>query len=169
MSALIDNATAMYVQDDTPTGELSYSARFVFDPNGITMARNDTHRIMVARNNQVDVIRIDLRRSQAGAYQLSASVRKDAGSYLTTSWFTISDAPHTIEIAWRAASGAGLKDGSLILRVNGAPKQILGGLDNDTLRVEQARLGPLQGLDGRTFGTEFFDEFIATRVAPSAP
>jgi len=169
MNALIDNGTSMYVRDDTPTGEGVYCARFLFDPNGIGMGGGDTHRIMVARNNQADVIRIDFRRSKAGAYQVSASVRTDAGSYVTTSWFTISDAQHPIKVAWRAATGPGTNDGSLTLRVNGAPKQTLGGLDNDTHRIEQARLGPLQGIDGRTRGTEFFDDFVSSRLAPAGP
>jgi len=92
-----------------------------------------------------------------------ASVRTDGGSYLKTSWYTISDAPHPITVTWQAATGAGATDGSLTFRVNGTVKETLSALDNDSLRVEQARLGPLQGIDSRTRGTEFFDEFVSRR------
>jgi len=169
MSALIDNATAMYVQDDTPSGETLYCVRFFFDPNGIAMAANDTHRIMVARNANVDVTRLDFRRTKAGVYQVSASVRTDGGSYAKTAWFTIGDAPHKITVSWKAATAVGRKDGFLRLRLDGVLKQALSGLDNDTLRIEQARLGPLQGIDGHTRGTEFFDDFVSRRSASAGP
>ena len=163
LRALIDNGTSMYVRDDSPSAETAYSAQFLFDANGVRMSGGDTHRILVARGNQVDLVRVDFRRTKAGSYQLSASVRTDAGSYPATSWFTISDAPHRVEVVWLAATGVGMRDGSMSFRLDGAPKQILAGLDTDLLRVEQARLGPLQGIDARTRGAEFFDDFVSRR------
>ncbi|HEY7561594.1 MAG TPA: S8 family serine peptidase [Gaiellaceae bacterium] len=163
MAALIDNTTAMYVRDESPTTERSYRASFRFDPNGITMAANDTHRILVARSAKAEVLRLEFRRSKAGTYQLSASVRVDGGSYVKTAWFTIGDAPHGVDVVWRAAAASGVHDGSLQLVLDGVTKQALGALDNDTLRVDQARLGPQQGIDARTRGTELFDEFVSRR------
>jgi RHS repeat-associated protein len=42
-------------------------------------------------------------------------------------------------------------------------KQTLASIDNDTLRVEQAQLGPLESLDAGTLGTEYFDAFESRR------
>ena len=172
MAALIDNTTAMYVRDNTPVNEPRYRARFYFDPNSITMANGNTHRIMVARNTSADVIRIEFRRN-AGVYQVRASVRNDGSGYANTAWFTIADAPHRIEIDWKAATSAGANNGYLSLWIdnsNGAsPNTTLSGVDNDTLRVEDVRLGPLQGIDAGTSGTEFFDEFVSRRTTFIGP
>jgi hypothetical protein len=162
MAALIDNTTSMYIRDDTPTNEPRYRARFYFDPNSITMANGNTHRIMVARNASVDLVRLEFRRANLN-YQVRAIIRTDAGSYIGTSWYTITDAPHPIEIDWQAATSAGANNGSLSLWIDDTPSQTLSGIDNDTHRVEQARLGPLQGIDTGTSGSEYFDAFESRR------
>jgi subtilisin family serine protease len=163
MAALIDNTTAMYVRDDSPNSERLYRACFRFDPNGITMAANDTHRILVARDAKVEVLRLEFRKTKAGVYQLSASARTDGGSYPKTTWFTIGDAPHRVKVVWQGAAASGVRDGFLRLVVDGVTKQTLGGFDNDTLRVDQVRVGPQQGIDAKTRGIEFFDEFVSRR------
>ena len=50
MQALINDNTAIYVTDTSPTAEPRYRARFYFDPNSIPMAQGDTHLIFVGRN-----------------------------------------------------------------------------------------------------------------------
>jgi FtsP/CotA-like multicopper oxidase with cupredoxin domain len=168
MAALIDDTTAMFVRDDSPVNEARYHARFRFDPNSITMASGNRHRIFVASNGSVGLVRIDIRWNGTG-YQLLASVRSDAGTYARTAWSPITDAPHRIEIAWRAATAPQVNDGSLSLYVDGALVQTLGGIDNDTHRVQQVRLGPSQGIDAGTHGTEFFDDFVSRRASLIGP
>jgi subtilisin family serine protease len=168
MVALIDNTTAMYLRDTTPVNESRYRARFYFDPNSITMANGNVHRIMVVRSANADLIRLELRRN-AGAYQVRSSVRTDGGTYVAGSWFTISDGPHPIEIDWQAAASAGANNGYLSLWIDNALNQTRGSLDNDTLRVEEVRLGPLQGIDSATSGTEIFDDFVSRRTTPIGP
>jgi hypothetical protein len=165
MGARIDqngDKNPLFVRDDTPQNETRYRARFYFDPNSITMANGDAHRIMAARNNAVDVVRIDLRNTRTG-YQIRTSLRTDDGNYVGTRWFTISDAPHMIEFDWRAATGEGANNGYLILWIDEVRMQIVGQVDNDTLRIEQARLGPQASIDTGTWGTEYFDAFVSTR------
>jgi Tfp pilus assembly ATPase PilU len=43
MQALINDNTAIYVVDESPQNELRYRARFYFDPNTISMAKNNAH------------------------------------------------------------------------------------------------------------------------------
>jgi hypothetical protein len=161
MAALIDNKTAMYVQDDSPVSESRYRARFYFDPNSLSMASGNMHTIFLAHSATLDLITIDLRFA-SGAYQIRGLIRTDLGSTLTP-WVPISDAPHTIEIDWAAATSAGANNGFFTLWVDGIQAASLTGIDNDTHRVELARLGPSAGIDAGTSGTEFFDAFVSTR------
>lgn len=166
MASVIDNNTAMYVQNNSPVAEAQYHARFYFDPNSIPMANGNAHFIFAARSsdtNGVEVARVEFRKNGT-TYQVRASVRNDAGQYINTAWYTISDAPHPIEIAWQASTGPGANNGLLRLYIDGALKQTLSTVDNDTLRVEAARLGPLAGIDNGTRGTEYYDAFVSTRL-----
>jgi hypothetical protein len=132
------------------------------------MGSGNTHRILAARNNSAEIIYIDFRYS-GGVYQVRPSVRTDAGSYVSTSWYTISDAPHAIEFDWKAATGAGANNGYLTLWIDAVLKQTKSGIDNDTTRIEEVRLGPLSGLDTATLGTELFDDFVSRRTNPIGP
>lgn len=167
LAALIDNRTAMYLRDDSPLSEPRYRVRFYFDPNSISMGVR-SHRILAARNSSAEVIRLDFRYN-GGNYQVQAGVRTDSGSYLTTSWYPISDAPHVIEFDWQAASTIGANNGYFSLWIDTLLQETKSGLDNDTLRVEEVQLGPLSGLDNGTSGTELFDDFVSRRTNPIGP
>jgi hypothetical protein len=172
MAALIDNTTAMYVIDNTPANESRYRARFYFDPNSLTMANGKAHYIMAARNATTEVVRLEMRRN-SGNYQIRANVRGDGGGYTNTGWFTITDAPHSIEIDWMASTGPGANNGSLRLWIDNSnsasPTATVSGVDNDTRRVESARLGPQAGIDSGTSGTEFFDAFVSRKTTFIGP
>ena len=43
--------------------------------------------------------------------------------------------------------------------INGAQQASLTGIDNDTRRVDRARLGALSGIDAGTSGVYYFDAF----------
>jgi uncharacterized repeat protein (TIGR01451 family) len=180
LAALIDNdnadtnTTAMYVRDDSPTNVARYRARFYFDPNGITMAGGDLHVFMTVLNAAgVTVARLEFQRSTGGSYQVRAGLRNDGDTFTNTGFFTISDAPHRIEIDWQAATSAGANNGSLRLWIDGtseaAPAATLSGVDNDTRRAEQARLGPQASIDPETLGTYYFDAFVSRRTTFIGP
>lgn len=168
LAALIDNRTVLYARDDTPANEPRYRVQFTFDPNSIVMGSGNVHRILAARSSNAEVVRLDFR-FRNGAYGIRVGQRTDGGSYGYSSWQTISDAPHTIEFDWQAATAAGANDGYLTLWIDNVLTQTIGGIDNDTLRIEQVRLGPLSGLDSATSGTEFFDNFVSQRTMPIGP
>ena len=128
------------------------------------MGSGNQHRILTARNESVDVIRLDFRYSN-GEYLVRAALRTDAGKYSFTSWHAISDAAHVIEVDWQASSSAGANDGYLSLWLDNVLQQTRSGIDNDTLRVEDVRLGPSGGIDSATSGTEFFDDFVSLRTS----
>jgi len=169
MQAVINDTTAMYVNDDTPFAEPRYRVRFYFDPNSITMANGDANIIFRGINGtSTVVVRVEFGFS-GGAYQIRAGVINDASTWTDTNWFPISDASHPIELDWRAATAAGANDGSLTLWIDGAQKASLTGLDNDTLLIDRARIGALAALDAGTTGTYFFDAFESRRQTYIGP
>ncbi|MBK9711674.1 MAG: hypothetical protein IPO81_10165 [Kouleothrix sp.] len=169
MQALIDDNRALYAADSSPNLEPRYRARFSFDPNSIAMSNNDAHYIFYGYSGASTVVlRIELRRSN-GAYQIRAALLNDASSWTTSGWFAISDAPHPIEIDWRAATAGGANNGGLTLWVDGAQKADLTGVDNDTRRIDLIQLGPVSGMDNSTRGTEYFDAFESRRQTYIGP
>ncbi len=120
------------------------------------------HYIFVGRSGSIDVLRIVFRKYNT-SYQIRGQLRDDATVYTSTSWFTITDAPHAIEIDWQAATAVGANNGSLSLWIDGVLKQTKSAIDNDTRRVDEARLGPLAAIDTGTRGTLYFDHFESRR------
>ncbi|HXQ33446.1 MAG TPA: hypothetical protein VN843_05440, partial [Anaerolineales bacterium] len=169
MQALIDDVNSIYVTDDTPNAEPRYRARFYFDPNSILMANGDAHIIFKAfAGTSTEVLKVDFRQS-SGTYQIRVAVGDDGTAYINSNWFTISDAPHFVEIDWRAATSAGANNGGLTLWIDGSQQQDLTGIDNDTRRVDRARLGALSSIDVGTSGTYFFDAFESRRQSFIGP
>jgi hypothetical protein len=163
LQALIDDNNAIYVTDSTPNAETHYRARFYFDPNSITMASSDTHVIFGGYNaSGALVMRLQFRRS-SGAYQFQASLLSDATSWTASSWITISDAPHALELDWRAATAAGANNGGLTLWMDGNQVADLTGVDNDLRRIDTVQLGAVNGIDTGTRGIYFFDAFESRR------
>jgi hypothetical protein len=122
--ARVDDKKPIFVTDDTPAAESRYRARFYFDPNSIPMAKH-AHRILEGRNGaDAVVVRVLFRwNGSQGVYQISADLAQDGTSSSSIAWFTISDAPHFMEIDWRASSAAGANDGGLTLWSTASSRQ----------------------------------------------
>jgi hypothetical protein len=170
MQAVIDDNNSFYVTDDTPNAEPRYRVRFRFDPNSIVMANGDAHYIFYGYiGTSTTTLRVEFRFS-AGAYQIRSGLKNDADSWVTpTQWVTISDAPHAIELDWRAATAAGANNGGLTLWVDGVQQADLAGIDNDAARIDRARMGPANSVDAGTRGTYYFDAFESRRQTYIGP
>ncbi len=163
MQVVINNNNPMYVADDRPESETHYRARFYFDPNGIAMASGNAHYLFSGlMGSTIEVVRLNFRYS-SGAYQLSGIVLNDNSNSINTSWFTLSDAPHVIELEWQASSAAGANNGVLRLWLDGTQIADLTNIDNDTQRIDLTVLGPYSGIDTGTRGTYFIDAFESRR------
>jgi hypothetical protein len=161
---VLDDNTGIFLTDDRPEAERRYRARFYFDPNSISMASGNAHYIFYGYSGaNPAVLRQELRFS-SGAYQLRAGLLDDGTAWRDTAWFTISDAPHFIELDWRAATIAGANDGGLTLWIDGVQQANLTGVDNDTRRIDRIRWGAIAGIDNATRGTYYFDAFSSGRV-----
>ncbi|MBN8595701.1 MAG: S8 family serine peptidase [Anaerolineae bacterium] len=173
LQAVVNDNTALYVTDDQPSAEKRYRARFYFDPNSITMASGNAHFIMMGyAGASTAVLRVEFSFS-GGSYQLRASGLTDANAWVSTNWYSVSDAVHAIEIDWQAAAPAA-NNGALTLWIDGLQQQALMSIDNDTRAIDRVRIGAISGIDTGTRGTYFFDGFVSRRLTyigadPSVP
>lgn len=165
----ITSNTARYLTESTPASETRYRARFYFDPNTITMSNGNSHELFYGYSGTTtDVLRLQFQRS-ASQYQLRVGLRNDTSTWRYTAWVTITDAPHYIEMDWVASAAAGSNNGSLTWWLDGTQRATLIGIDNDTRRIDQIRLGPLSGIDTGTRGTYYLDAFESRRLSYIGP
>jgi CARDB len=173
MQAVIDDANAIFVRDDTPNAEPRYRARFYFDPNSIPMTVGDAHFIFKGfsgtPSTNTEILRIELHRTSAG-YEVRASLLDDGTLWVNTAWVPIQDQSNSIELDWRAATAAGANDGGLTLWIDDGLQQVATSVvDNDTRRIDFVRLGALTGIDAGTRGTYLFDAFESRRQTYIGP
>jgi len=170
IQAVIDDNNTLVVIDDSPVAETRYRARFYFDLNSIPMAIGNSHLLFqgFAGSGTTQVLQLELR-FQATGYEVRALLSNDAKGWIATSWMPLSDAPHALELEWRASTAAGANNGGLTFWVDGVQQADLTGVDNDTRRIDQARLGAASGVDNGTRGTYFFDAFESRRLTFIGP
>jgi hypothetical protein len=170
LQALLDDNNSIFVIDDRPTAEMRYRARFYFDPNSLPMTIGDTHLIFqgFTGSGTTLVLQVEFR-YQATGYEVRALLMNDAKVWIPTNWIPISDASHSLELDWRAATAAGTNNGGLTFWVDGVQQADLASVDNDTRRIDQVRLGALTGIDTGTRGTYFFDAFESRRLTYIGP
>jgi hypothetical protein len=165
LGAFVNDTNALYVQDDTPNGEIRYRARFYFDTNGFDPGEAQSHfrtRIFIAFDTSgLRVITLVLKR-QVGAYSIEGRVRLNDGTRADTGFFPINDGPHFFEFDWIRASAPGAMDGFFTLRVDGSVVSTLIGVDDDASAVDFVRMGAL-GIKTGAGGTLFYDQFESRR------
>ncbi len=122
------------------------------------------HNLFDAGTPSTSAIKVRFRGTATGGYEVNGWAQNDGSATIDLGWHPISNNWHVIEVEWQAASGAGANNGFATLWIDGVP-YTASGLDNDTRLIEQARLGPLYGIDTGTSGTEYFDAFAKHPVA----
>jgi hypothetical protein len=169
LRAVINNTTSIYVTDDRPASEARYRVRFYFDPNSMAMSNGNAHHIFVGyTGTSTEILRIEFRRS-SNIYQIAADLRNDRSNWSSSGWFTIGDAPHVLELDWRASTAAGANNGGLTFWIDGVQRANLTGVDNDTRRIDRVQMGAVSGLDAATSGTYYFDAFESRRQTYIGP
>ena len=163
MQANITSNTSIYVTDNSPVNELRYRARFYFNPNSITMSNNNAFYLLYGlTSNGTVTLRVELGQSSTG-YRVRAALSNNSTTFTTSSWFNLSNAPHYIEIDWRAASAAGATDGGLTLWIDNSQLASVTGISNDARRIDAVLFGVVAGIDKGTRGTAYFDAFQSNR------
>src|SRR5690606_15494886 len=129
LRVVLNDNGAMVISDERPAAEPRYRARFYFDPNSISMSNGDQHLLFAAATQTLVVAQVEFGFS-GGSYRLRAAAMNDGTTWTQTNWFNITDAPHAIEIDWRAATGPGANNGGLTLWIDGQQVGELTGIDN---------------------------------------
>jgi hypothetical protein len=158
-----------YVRDDMPNAETRYRARFCFNPHGISMGKGDSHFIFGAYSaTNINMLVVELRKNDS-SFQFRAGLLSDRSKWSCTGWSAISSGWNAIEFDWRAATAVGANNGGLTLWIDGTQQADLTGADNDTWKIDRARLGALTGMDAGTHGTYYFDAFESRRQSYIGP
>ena len=164
LAALIDDQTAIYVEDTTPTDETDYQTRFLFDPNGLSMGEGEELDIFQALDDTVVAFQVQLKKNGA-SYDIRLQVNDDNPSPQTTAWETIDNNVHEIVVEWWADTDGGADsggdDGVARLWIDGVLIGTLTDIDNDTHQVDKARLGAVAGIDAGTSGSMYFDDYAS--------
>lgn len=170
LQAQLDDNNTIYVRDDSPTAEPRYRARFYFHPNNIEMAANEMHQIFSGRTAAgAVVLQIEFRYTESRVYQVRALILGNGTTFTSSGWFAISNAPHALELDWRAASVPGANNGGLTFWIDGVQKADVTGIRNDAQRIDSIRLGAGSGIDNGTRGLYYFDAFVSTRQSYIGP
>jgi len=151
-----------YVQDNSPSAEQLYRARFYVDLSSLSPGTLDTFDHFAAYGLGGGVL-FDLRLEDSGADIALVASARDGGS--VSSVTADSSLPSTyfaVEFEWKA-SDAGMSNGHLDVWVDGSPVSGLSSLDNESARVEYVRWGAVDGVDNTTSGTMNLDEFVSQR------
>jgi hypothetical protein len=168
LRANIADRKEMYVADATPSAAISYHARFRFDPNSVVITSGKTHDVFHGLNRSGTAVITVQVRAATGGYQVRVGSLLRSGSTTYSSWSSMTDAPHTIEIGWQAATTSTGQNGAQRLWLDGTLTQAQTTLANGTTRVDEARLGP-QVIPSGVTGTEYFDHFASTVTSYIGP
>ena len=162
LSVLIDDATVIYGEQtiSAPASNV-IRARFYLDPNTLTMASLDKFVILQVRSSGgpvSSVLQAELRFSSG--YFLKMFLGNDAAGFPFTSFISITDAPHLVEMVLTRATTSTASDGQADLWIDGVLVESITDEDNfDAFAaIDAVRLGAAFGIDAGTSGTFYLDE-----------
>ena len=170
-TAAIDQAMTgrAYVQDDTPSAEQLYRARFYVDISSLNPGSGEIfdHFTAHAGNGAPEFA---LRLEASGSnIALVVSARNDSagGGYSeVTADAALPTSYCAIEFEWQAAD-SGMTNGYLDVWVDGSQVTGLSGLDNQFGQIDFVRWGIVDGVTSSTTGTMSLDEFVSQRSSTS--
>ncbi|MEM9292247.1 MAG: M36 family metallopeptidase [Acidobacteriota bacterium] len=175
MEITIDDDSKVWIEDDSPSGERRYRARFTFDPNSVTMDEGKRQKIFQLFSDVPSAFRqiTGTMRFQGGIYKILFKVHQDDSSWIKTGFIDITDGPQTFEVDWVQSTHDGGNNGVLRLWINGTQVSELIGIDNDLQSADRARLGVISKPKPGAVGSMYFDDFVSVRndeigVVPAA-
>ena len=153
-----------YVQDNTPSAEQLYRARFYIDlstlspGSGVSFdhfsaySSTGTPEFELQLEDSSDNVALVVNARDGGTV---SSITAD--SSLPSSYFAV-------EFEWKA-SDTGLSNGHLDVWVDGSQVAGLSNLDNENGRIDYVRWGVVDAVDSSTTGTMNLDEFVSLRTS----
>jgi RHS repeat-associated protein len=164
LSATANGQNELYVQDDNPTYERNYNARFYFNPGSVTIPENSYVDILEGAGRAGKVFSIRLAKVD-GDYRVKIVMVRDDETTAESDWMPIERGPNAIEIEWWRAWSEGWPDGGMKLWVNDIYRLDIGGLDTDTKHLSLVKMGLLSPSSTGISGTVYFDAFVSTKIA----
>ena len=171
LQAFVNDTNPLYVQDDHPTSQSRYRARFYLNPGTFDPGEvNNSFRARIFlgfANPSRRVLAVVLKR-QGGAYSLMMRVRKDDNTQMDTGFIPITNATHSIEFDWTRSTGPGSNNGALRWWIDDIERTAVSNVDNDTAAVDFARMGAMNIKVGAS-GVLYFDEFESRTTTAVGP
>lgn len=160
MAVNVQTNSALYAESSTVPGDDHLWIEFEFDPNSVIMNLSPNHVLFknVGLGNTINDMQF--RRRSNGEYAIRLRTYRDDGSRINGPWLAISDDPQHIRIEWKAGASS---TGEVRLWVNNHLSFESLGLDNDTLLIEQHRVGAVQGNFSGTVGEFYLDTFASCK------
>jgi len=135
----LPNNKPHFVQDDSPSVETEYHARFMFKRGKtLKMGSLNNFKLLLAKNGAQTPFFLQVRK-KGTMFQIRAVAKLDNGKIAATNWTALPRAAVSIGVDWLASSGT--NDGYIKLYLNDVLKHQKTGLDNDTYAVDLVRWG----------------------------
>ncbi|MEK6220716.1 MAG: hypothetical protein N2D54_00530, partial [Chloroflexota bacterium] len=134
------NKKVHYVQDNSPTAEREYHARFKIK-RGTTLKMNKLNKfkIMMGKKGAKTPFYLEIRRKNGAGYQIRAAAKKDGAGYATTAWTNLPKNATWVEVDWHSFPAG--NTGYIKLYINNMLKVQELDIPNNTYTVESVRLG----------------------------
>ena len=152
LQGTVDGQNAMYVEDDRPTSERYYHARFYFDPDSVAIPAGDYIDIFKGSGMGGTAFTIRLGRV-SGDYAIKVVMWDDSNTTTESDWTSIENNANCIEVLWAQAGSDTGHDGYWTLRVNGNQVEEADNLSNFTKTISFAQMGILSLSSGDISGT----------------
>jgi len=172
MELLVDDTATAYGQKNfTVITSREWRLRCYIDPNGITLpGYNHFLFCLVYHGGILTEIHIE---NRGDVYTIRARQQDDNWASRATGYYTITDAPHYVEVYVKHATSSSANNGILTLWIDGVQKQTITDLDlYDRGQPELVQLGAPFGAPADTSGTLYLDEFVfrddGTEIGPVA-
>ncbi|HET6603690.1 MAG TPA: hypothetical protein VFG21_05670 [Xanthomonadaceae bacterium] len=154
-----------WLQDDSPAGAQSYSARFHVDASGLTMDDGYEFLLLVASDAAgAPEFRIGLRKVST-EHRVYLEVISDDGGVATTLDLVLSAGWHHVDVHWQASTG--FSDGRAYLCVDSEPPvgcTELANLSNAGGAIDSVRWGAMDLPPSSDLGQLDLDDFSSTAL-----
>ncbi len=153
-----------HLVDETPDGEKNYWAIYRINLDPLTLALGeDIGQFVGFRSTGVPEFRVVLRRNAAPAEnRLVIQARDNVAGGLVEfpEELTVPAGYNFVNVWWRTGDGKG----QFMVSVNGAPSIGFVNLENGTGRIDEVKVGFVDGTSATTTGSYYLDDFSSFRT-----
>ena len=138
-----------------------FGARFHFKRNTLSIPNYNSFRLCYVKNGYGDYnMTVEIYKTST-VYQIRAGLRNDSYGADFTSWYTIDDTEHCIEVLCQRASSAVANDAEITLWIDDVEKENKTGLDwYNFSKPASLEIGAVDNVDASTTGQFFIDEIV---------